>query len=640
MVNNILSNRLMNILEKYEDDKYFIAATLFGKLCEQNWIEDHQTYTVSHGYSHVCSIFRNIESILGNRSDNEIIELLGIENIFMLASAIYIHDLGMHNYYSYSFKELAGRAYAELTEQEKMKVRFAHSETIDLALSDIKSVNGLGNFFNIENLRYIRSFASNNEQEEKALNLIVDKSRKIGLVAKYHNLPIKYLYPLLIRLESENKVNLETNEANKLVLIGALLQYGDAIDMSKSRVDLAIFKDKLNDISNLDTKRFDLMHKMFRSYLIDKIETFYDPNLQKFFTIKFFMSASEADLNNHPDYLHSIKKEYVARLERNDKDCLKIIEKALNISVKIECIEEVITANSQKIRIPDKFYEIKSYSNPSINDLLKSTIETINGESILTYIKFFSANSQVFFDGLANIGRISEESKKVMIKEDEDIKQKIENYLFIETDWNINRNVPFKYSIVGQSGQFGITNKFNIASYLDYFRYYKNKGIKCEFHFPLKYFRKPFAFINLHYDRILNDQDIEILKDYCESTFESFGLKFFKIFEDSLLPNYISAINNFKELSTQSKKIIIELFTNIFAEYPVTKDILTYISIYEFKQLLHDYNYKIFDNDFYVKINKSIFQEYVALSKNPITSTWLEINWYITTERRIRECKI
>ena len=76
------------------------AIDRFNQLLSENNLYFFEEYT-DHGYSHINSVLETADKII----DNETFELLSSNDIFLLVSAICLHDLGMHLKFV-SFKNL------------------------------------------------------------------------------------------------------------------------------------------------------------------------------------------------------------------------------------------------------------------------------------------------------------------------------------------------------------------------------------------------------------------------------------------------------------------------------------------------------------------------------------------------------
>jgi hypothetical protein len=228
-------SRLLKILENSEDKKYFYAALLFCKLAERIWVDEITDFTVLHGYSHIRKVLINQEDILNKFSDSEIIDFFSEKYIFILLAATYAHDFGMKTYYKDIHTEYNDIDYNDLHFNAKTILRQRHHEIIDIALSKIVDESQLNNFFGKELLKYLDKILLNNpSKSDDVKSVIINNSRKIAIVAKYHNQSLVDFDDLITRLHYLRKLHLSSDETPILKLVAAILQYSDALDMSVS----------------------------------------------------------------------------------------------------------------------------------------------------------------------------------------------------------------------------------------------------------------------------------------------------------------------------------------------------------------------------------------------------------------------
>lgn len=641
MDNRLDQNRFLKILEKSPEPRFYYASLMFCKLAEHIWLDEIYDFTVLHGFSHIKQVLKNQEDLFAKFTDNEILDRFGEKFLFTLLSATYAHDFGMKEYYTSVYDNLAGKEYYKLSFQEKNKIRNIHHEIIDTVLSNLIDDKTLNNFFGRPILQYLEMVLKGNyDLIDKTKKLILDNSRKIGIIAKYHNQPLDELDGLLNRLKDQHKLHLNQEELKNLKLATAVLQFSDALDMSISRVDIEKFIVLIKNMHELDFAQYQMIHKSSRSYMIDEIISQYIDEKKKNYKIEFLMSLSEKDLDTHYEYAESLKKEYEKRIQRDDRDCLKIIEDNLEFSTNIVCSQNVINKNENKVMLPEVFFKIKKSDKQTMKGFLEEKIRDLSSISVLSFFKFYSNSANDFYGGLCYFPNKSFNELKAT---DIDIKSYLERIIFYPSDWNIDIKKSYDYSKINEIKNFGLKERHHILDYKEYFRYYKSIGIKSEIHYPLKYRNIVIGFVKLHYKSELSEKEQATEISRLEDKLYTFGIEIQNIFEHNIIHNYIQEISNAIYLSTKNKEDLKSLFKNLFEQYPypITEGKLT--SLADIKKVL-DIKSANKDESIFVFINNGILSDLYKEASKYSFFLLGQVVWSVNMDRSERllsiDCKL
>lgn len=411
-MNDIRDSRLLEIL-KINNQEFYLCTLAFCMLAEEKWVTDKNRYTVKHGYVHIKNILSYIDIIFEDKTNEEIIEILSAKYIYILLSSIYVHDMGMQDFYQEKLIYL--KNLEDLKSYDYENIRINHADIISDKLSGLKDINDLFSQNIIKKL-----IAMNDSNSEDTIDIlergVLNNRRHIALVASFHNKTISTLSTVLINLSNQKKLFLEKNETEKIIFTASLLQFSDAIDMSISRINIQTFLDKIDKINKdhnqLSKIELNLAHKLLLCYIIDEVKL---KNEESRLILDFKMSVPSLNLTNHTKYIEESKATYEKRLKRHEKDCIVNIETFLNIKICINLSGEKIEANPHKKVLKDKFFSLKEKDNKkNIRTLVNEAMDSLEDDCTFSYFKLYSGLTDIYHGGLAR--RLENEECKELEK--------------------------------------------------------------------------------------------------------------------------------------------------------------------------------------------------------------------------------
>ena len=265
---------------------------------------------------------------------------------------------------------------------------------------------------------------------------------------------------------------------------------------------------------------------MTRSYIIDDVVMEYDKDFKRL-QVDFSFSTNSIDLQINRAYLTQLQNEYLKRISREESDCLSLIESSFDIACNIRCKDLPIHENDDKISIPTGFVDIYNSSDYTFDNLIESTLRKINGDSIFTYIKFYSPIGDCYYGG--NYLKSQSDNPDVM-KVISNAGEAIVKSIFIEDDVILDRKKQFFYN-----EKSILKNKKYTKNYWAPISELKNFDIKSEIHFQINYRKNLFGFINLHFSKTLSENEKDFIQNLLQKELNDFSIKALAIYNLSLI---------------------------------------------------------------------------------------------------------
>lgn len=622
---NLLSeNRLFKILQSHEDQEFFVGAIMFSRLAEFTWAREIHELTVKHGYSHIFQIIDTVEFLLQDLSDEEIIKTLTIEYVFVLLVSIYCHDVGMQDYYDVLFPHLKKKK--DLSKFDLSKIRDRHQDIIARALTELNSDDDVKQFFGSEIVAQVRQIVGDNRFElfDKAVAVILDKKRKIGLVSSYHNKPIEELPVTIERNVYLGKLDLQESEKSALLLSAAILQFSDALDMSRNRVNEKQFKYQMQFINDGGTPTHDELRsiqKMTMCYLIDSIRAKRSGQSLEF---TFEISATENDIAENKNFISECKRKYFRRIQRGENDCVTIIEKHLGLNIRIRLNQIKPTINSDKQRISEKFIRLMEVPKQrTLDQLLKHKLNQISEGAAFSYIKLYSPITQAYFGGISK-----------GLETEPEYKKSIENAFFYRLDWKI----PIEEGFVvtqNQSIKDLQVNPGLSRGYLKYIRLCKKRNIKTEIYYGIRDGDDFIGYINIHYDRLLTKKSLNQKKKLLDKELSTLALEIKSIHFRLGVIEFKQNMEGIEQIDPELRNVMSELFVHRFSTSFSHSNLIDRIDISQIKSGLSVSSISHGDSLYFVNMNRGLFTTFVKelilneqLNKLADTSCSIKVNSY------------
>lgn len=613
---DLRNNFLMQALKLLEDKKYYFASLMFCSWAEDHWLEEKNQYTVKHGVVHLHNIIRYLEGLFSHVEENDVLSLLGPEYIFILISCIYSHDVGMQAYYDTVLPYLSNDA--PLDSESFEDIRINHADIISEALTRLNTRQDIISLFGKSYQRICNMIepAYDNTSMDEVVSLILNNKRQIAVICSHHNKDINILPQQLNRLIDQKKLFADYRGLEKIKVCAALLQVGDALDMSINRINSDIFLARVSD-DNLFLKKhiseIKVLKKMFLCYLIDDIEITHFPSEVKYI---FKMSCSALNKTENYEQIRNCRKIYSTRLSRDESDSISILERFLNIRITIHLdSEEVRISENKKIISPNFFKMQENGGHETLDSLLEDLLKKIKNPGRFVYIKLYSEIAETFFGGIA-------------LCDNPSIKQEIENLFFHIDEWHMDSSGEYYYcksNIITS-----IKRKRDAIKYHHYANMCQNMGIKSEVYYTIRHDSKLIGFINLHFADELTEEQISTHYEENIDLLNSIGYKIVQFHQEVAIKKYKQLIDSCRFINHERKATLTHMHRKTFAR--TTIDGLEPVPVANIVRFFGCRQTTKADDRYYVRIHYKTFEWLFDLLINNIIPKFASVSINIKNE--------
>lgn len=254
---------------------------------------------IRHDVSHSDALMEYANTVLQNKLESD---YLNEKELFLFASAIYLHDIGMQTEWKEHLGIKGDRG--NLTSEERKKIRINHAKTSGDVIR----------FFRNDLPRSLDDTLSRYQKDI----LCIDLNERLAFIAESHNQKgIAEHLKQVPMLFPENKL--------KIDFLAAILQFCDTIHMDKSRLNESRFLDEIAKweagkpleaaYEPRDWQRF------FQSYFVESIRLL-PVTGSDVFEIQVGVKFNPAENKVSRDRFLSI---YRRRLERRKHDCMEVL---------------------------------------------------------------------------------------------------------------------------------------------------------------------------------------------------------------------------------------------------------------------------------------------------------------------------
>lgn len=587
---------LVNSFEKNEKLKpYFYFYKILKEWAEHEWATILDESQVDHSILHSNRMISYFNEIHSNYENKDILSKYSPKYIIILVCSIYTHDIGMQNYYYYRLKDLKDKKIDNKGDLER--IRQVHADTIDKVFT-LLSENPHEVKFIDQQLLKVKN--TNIEFYNVLLNLFREISVEMALVTQFHNKShsLDEFNLSIEKLIHSKKFVISPEDKARLVCCAGMIQFLDAIDMSRDRVNSIMFTiisehfslPTVSDMSAYDIYKFE---KYIHCYLIDKIEIAHSNN---HIIISIKVSYSQSKYNNHKIVIDKIVERYRERLKRSGKDAISMVE----ILIKEKFVLDLENVNFDPLKLPVNDDLINFLSSAHENDFLKvleKDMVSILPSYLPTYIKIYSQRLNIFFGGTCCYFP-------------PDVEDYLSKIYFRSKDWNLDIQ---KNSIVIQDTvKFLLSaNKHVVKSYKRYLRI--SKQFQSEIFIPIIYQNKFIGYLNTHYNikksKSILDKQAEIISNHIPILAQKI---IFQHVKDS--EKLLKLISSFDVLNSEEKIYLYDLFRSIFDEKIEVKTSYTDVNefVNELFKTLDDnvfyiYDHIVWKNEIPEKMNRNIY---------------------------------
>jgi len=318
-----IENRLLQKNRDYFDLYQKLKQWAIAQWTDHNDVPEQ----IRHDVSHSVALMEYANTILQNKLKSD---YLNEKELFLFASAVYLHDIGMQ----YGWKErleIKGDR-GNLSPEERKQIRINHAKTSGGVIRSFK--NGLP--------RSLDDSLSTNQK-----NMLNDLNERLAFIAESHNR--KGIAAHLNQLPT-----LFPGNTLKIDFMAALLQFCDTLHMDKSRLNENRF---LDDLANWEAGK--------------PSESAYEPrDWQRFFQSYFVESIRLLPVNDtdvfeiqvnirfNPEENESFRERFLniyrGRLKRRKHDCLEVLRNH-KIRFTGDDAFNPLEAESAKILLPQCF---------------------------------------------------------------------------------------------------------------------------------------------------------------------------------------------------------------------------------------------------------------------------------------------
>ncbi|MCP4220906.1 MAG: hypothetical protein GY765_40130, partial [bacterium] len=313
---------------------YFSLYQKLKKWCADTW-EAYKDVPeqISHDQTHSQRLMEHASTLLRDKLEPRSgTPFFQPEELFLLAAAIQLHDIGMQ----WGWKKFLRipRSRGALTREDRTRIRKNHSETTaDVIRSFREALPG--------------SLEPDLTPKEKAV-LCTDLNEALAFVCLCHNKP---------NLDVYLKKNLPDGCPDKTALLAALLQLCDTLHMDVSRLNLTRFRDEYDlwlreeameaDYDAYEWKRF------FQCYFIESVVL--EPFEARTFRLRVGVRFNSDEKDAVKDKFLKI---YQKRLTKTRHDCITVINREADLHLLNDYAFEILQPNSRKIKIDDRLLRL------------------------------------------------------------------------------------------------------------------------------------------------------------------------------------------------------------------------------------------------------------------------------------------
>ena len=263
------------------------------------WEHNDVPEQIRHDVSHSEALMEYANTILKNKLKAN---FLDAKELFLFASAVYLHDIGMQFGWKEHLEIQGDRG--NLSSEERKQIRLNHAKTSGQVICSFTS-------------DLPRSLADNLSPKE--IKLLNDLNERIAFIAQAHNRSgIATYLKQIPALFPDNSL--------KIDFLAALLQFCDTMHMDKSRLNESRFLDELGKweagkpleaaYEPKDWQRF------FQSYFVGLVSLVSVVDESDVFEIQVDIQFNPQENETYRNRFLSI---YRRRLERRKHDCLEVL---------------------------------------------------------------------------------------------------------------------------------------------------------------------------------------------------------------------------------------------------------------------------------------------------------------------------
>jgi hypothetical protein len=611
------NNRLVSIL-RANDLKYYYATILFCKLAEKKWTIEKNKYTVKHGYVHIRNIIGLLDHILSSHTDDDILSIFDYDYLFILLSAAYIHDIGMQDYYYKVIKHITPETILDPEHHEEIRIN--HADIISETIDSIDSVESLEQLFGSDLLIVRNMIEEDNDHTtiDDIIHLILNKKKHIALVCEFHN---KDLSLLPIRIKKHifnNQLKLSSvNEEAKLLSVSALLQLIDTLDMSKSRITISEFIDRINYLYKepyLNTYEPNVLRKMFLCYLIDNINIEHNNNN---IDCRFVMSLNHHNLTQHNDFINNCRKKYSERLRRRDGDCIQLTENLILRKINLNIEADQIIINDLKPVIDKEFFKIhRTGIFETIDSLLYDSLSELD-DNVFLYVKLYSELCRTFYGGIVIGDNID--------------KNVIEKLYFHADDWSLSISDGIDYQAV--SILRNTKSRKTTVQYREYVDLCANNNIKSEIYYVIKFEDNLLGFINFHYDHELTYEEQIVKFDKINKACRTLGLAINNFHQEVAIKKYMQSLKSFDFIPDEYTCILNNLYRTQY--YKIGRGIngIEPVKVSKIARLIKGSKAFIDNGDYNVQIHYGLLEWFVVNLFRSRLEAITDVEYFIVNDK-------
>ncbi|MFA5414797.1 MAG: NB-ARC domain-containing protein, partial [Methanoregula sp.] len=296
-------------------------------------LQDHNVIPeqVEHDINHIKAIMGYANILLKGKTGTDFFD---VKDLFLLLSAIYLHDIGMFRGWK-EFLKIKGNT-AQLLPEERQRIREMHAETSGYVIRS----------FSKELPPSLKDTLNPHEMEI----LCKDLTEMLAFICESHNQRDIEKY-----LEREVAVKFPSNGL-KIQLVTAVLQFCDALHMDKRRINTASFTDALD--LYLKGRQTETAYepedwkRLFQCYFVEEARLIPSSLRNDCFQLRVSVKFNTEEAVEIADKFHSI---YYKRLEKTRYDCKSILNK-YGLHFEDDYPINTLVPDSLKIKFPRQLY--------------------------------------------------------------------------------------------------------------------------------------------------------------------------------------------------------------------------------------------------------------------------------------------
>ncbi|MCP4151115.1 MAG: hypothetical protein GY757_25450 [bacterium] len=329
MRENILLEKLKNA-----DSAYFGLLETLKQWCSALWADYNDVHEqLRHGTSHSDKMMETAASFLRRPLETD---FFTTEELFLVAASIYLHDIGMQRGWKQSLAIEGSRG--ELSKEDRQKIRDNHADTSAGVIRSFK-----------QNLP--ESLGRNLSDLQKNI-LCRDLNEPLAFICLSHN------KKEIARYIDTETARLFPDTTLKIGLAAAILQFCDAMDMDKHRLNESRFLDALEAWENnrVTEDRYSDSDwiRFFRSYYVETVTLSPVGGQDTIFKLTVEVRFNSGQAKEVTDNFLAV---YWKRLQKSRHDCITIINRDAGIHFLNDYPFNILEPNSSKKEIPQKLIE-------------------------------------------------------------------------------------------------------------------------------------------------------------------------------------------------------------------------------------------------------------------------------------------